>query len=37
MTMLRYANGKITQEIVHYDTATLTAQAETSAVPQVAD
>ena len=33
ISMLRFADGKITEEIVHYDTATLNAQLGTAEVP----
>lgn len=33
ITLLRFADGKITEEIVQFDTATLMAQLEASAVP----
>lgn len=37
ISMLRFADGKMTEEIVHYDTATLNAQLGTSAVPHAVD
>ena len=35
LTMLRFADGKITEEVVFYDTASITAQLGLDAVPHV--